>query len=266
MRGTFANIRLRNDLAPGTEGPWTTHLPSGDVAARSSTRPQRYRGEGVPLAVLAGQGVRQRVEPRLGGEGPGAAGRAVRPGRELRADPPVEPRGDGHPAAAVRARESPPLRSGWTAARRTRCGGSPRASTPGQDVQVEATRADGHGRVVRGAAARRRRRPRSSTCSAGGVLNLVLRQMLMRVRTRDRGGPDGPAPSGSSGAYSAANSLKKMGKVSRTPIAIKIQDRAKTFPGAGSLSLPQRVEHRPEDEERRGPRRWSCRIGGRPGR
>ena len=53
-RGTFANIRLRNEMAPGTEGPFTTHLPSGepmtvDEAAR------RYRESGVPLAVLAGK-------------------------------------------------------------------------------------------------------------------------------------------------------------------------------------------------------------------
>ena len=33
MRGTFANIRLRNELAPGTEGSWTTHLPTGEVTS-----------------------------------------------------------------------------------------------------------------------------------------------------------------------------------------------------------------------------------------
>jgi aconitate hydratase len=52
-RGTFANIRLRNELAPGTEGPWTTHLPSGDtmtVFAASG----RYVTDGVPLGVIAG--------------------------------------------------------------------------------------------------------------------------------------------------------------------------------------------------------------------
>ena len=31
VRGTFANIRLRNQLAPGTEGGWTRHLPDGDA-------------------------------------------------------------------------------------------------------------------------------------------------------------------------------------------------------------------------------------------
>jgi len=54
MRGTFANVRLRNDLAPGTEGPWTTHLPSGDLMTIYDAA-LRYRDEGVPLAVLAGR-------------------------------------------------------------------------------------------------------------------------------------------------------------------------------------------------------------------
>jgi aconitate hydratase len=53
LRGTFANVRLRNDLAPGTEGPWTTHLPSGDVMTIYDAA-MRYRDEGVPLVVLAG--------------------------------------------------------------------------------------------------------------------------------------------------------------------------------------------------------------------
>jgi aconitate hydratase len=54
MRGTFANIRLRNELAPGTEGPWTTHLPSGEVLSVFDAA-ERYRSEDVPLAVLAGK-------------------------------------------------------------------------------------------------------------------------------------------------------------------------------------------------------------------
>ena len=54
MRGTFANIRLRNELAPGTEGSWTTHLPSGDVMTVVDAA-ERYRSDGVPLAVIAGK-------------------------------------------------------------------------------------------------------------------------------------------------------------------------------------------------------------------
>ena len=54
VRGTFANIRLRNQLAPGTEGGWTTVLPDGDVATIYDAS-VRYRERGVPLLVLAGK-------------------------------------------------------------------------------------------------------------------------------------------------------------------------------------------------------------------
>jgi aconitate hydratase len=53
MRGTFANARLRNALAPETEGPWTTHLRSGEVMSVYDAA-IRYAGEGTPLGVLAG--------------------------------------------------------------------------------------------------------------------------------------------------------------------------------------------------------------------
>jgi aconitate hydratase len=54
MRGTFANIRLRNALVGGMEGPFTVHLPSGDEAFIFDAA-MRYRDEGVPLVVLAGK-------------------------------------------------------------------------------------------------------------------------------------------------------------------------------------------------------------------
>jgi len=53
-RGTFANIRLRNLLAPGTEGGVTIHLPSGEVTPIYDAA-QRYRAAGTPLLVLAGK-------------------------------------------------------------------------------------------------------------------------------------------------------------------------------------------------------------------
>ena len=53
-RGTFANIRLRNLLAPGTEGGWTTYLPSGEVMSIYDAS-MRYQKDGVPLIVLAGR-------------------------------------------------------------------------------------------------------------------------------------------------------------------------------------------------------------------
>jgi aconitate hydratase len=54
MRGTFANIRLRNLMAPGTEGGWTIHQPSGEETSIFSAA-TRYAAEGVPLVVLAGK-------------------------------------------------------------------------------------------------------------------------------------------------------------------------------------------------------------------
>jgi aconitate hydratase len=54
MRGTFANVRLRNQLAPGTEGGWTSHLPDGEVLSIYDAS-VKYRDEGVPLLVIAGK-------------------------------------------------------------------------------------------------------------------------------------------------------------------------------------------------------------------
>jgi len=53
-RGTFANIRLRNLLAPGTEGGWTLHLPDGEKMSIYDAA-VKYREEGVPLLVIAGK-------------------------------------------------------------------------------------------------------------------------------------------------------------------------------------------------------------------
>ncbi len=54
MRGTFANVRLRNQLAPGTEGGWTSVLPGGEVMTIFDAA-IRYRDAGVPLIVVAGK-------------------------------------------------------------------------------------------------------------------------------------------------------------------------------------------------------------------
>jgi aconitate hydratase len=54
MRGTFANIRLRNQLAPGTEGSWTLHLPDGEKMFIYDAS-VNYREEGIPLVVIAGK-------------------------------------------------------------------------------------------------------------------------------------------------------------------------------------------------------------------
>jgi aconitate hydratase len=54
MRGTFANIRLRNQLAPGTEGGWTLYRPGGELMTIYDAS-VKYRAAGVPLLVIAGK-------------------------------------------------------------------------------------------------------------------------------------------------------------------------------------------------------------------
>src|SRR5690242_15118564 len=54
VRGTFANVRLRNLLVPGSEGTWTVHVPSGEEMSIYEAS-QRYLAEATPLIVLAGK-------------------------------------------------------------------------------------------------------------------------------------------------------------------------------------------------------------------
>ena len=98
MRGTFANIRLRNLLAPGTEGGCTIR----DGEQKTIYDAAVAYADGGHAAVRAGrQGVRLRLVARLGRQGPAPARRALRDRRDLRAHPPLEPRGHGRAAAPV---------------------------------------------------------------------------------------------------------------------------------------------------------------------
>jgi len=54
VRGTFANIRLKNQMVPGVEGGVTVHVPSGERLAIFDAA-ERYRAEGTPLVVVAGK-------------------------------------------------------------------------------------------------------------------------------------------------------------------------------------------------------------------
>jgi hypothetical protein len=89
IRGTFANIRLRNQLAPGTEGGFTRNFAAGGYAAGGAGR----------------QGVRLGVVPGLGRQGHHAARGARGDRRVVRADPPVEPDRHGRAAAGVPGRQ-----------------------------------------------------------------------------------------------------------------------------------------------------------------
>ena len=53
-RGTFANVRLRNQMAPGTEGGWTTYLPTNEVTTMYDAS-LKYKADNIPLVILAGK-------------------------------------------------------------------------------------------------------------------------------------------------------------------------------------------------------------------
>jgi aconitate hydratase len=69
VRGTFANVRLRNELAGGKEGGFTVHVPTGDLVTIFEAS-RRYREEGVPLLVIAGKSYGQGSSRDWAAKGP----------------------------------------------------------------------------------------------------------------------------------------------------------------------------------------------------
>ena len=115
IRGTFANIRLRNLLLDGVEGGFTVDLL--DPAKPQTTIYDAVRdvpGRGRPARGARRQGVRLGLLARLGGQGHRAARRQGGHRRVLRAHPPFEPDRHGRAAAAVPGRERRPSRSAST--------------------------------------------------------------------------------------------------------------------------------------------------------
>jgi aconitate hydratase len=73
MRGTFANVRLKNLLAPGSEGTWTVHLPDGEETTIFEAA-MRYQEEGVPTIVIAGKEYGSGSSRDWAAKGPGLLG------------------------------------------------------------------------------------------------------------------------------------------------------------------------------------------------
>jgi aconitate hydratase len=175
MRGTFANIRLRNELAPGTEGSWTTHLPDGDVVSIFDAA-ARYRDETVPLGVLAGKEYGSGSSRDWAAKGPSLLGvRFVlaetyeRIHRSNLVGMGVLPLqfAEGESAATL----------GLTGRELFTVRGLAGGIEPGQEVAVEARREDGT-EVTFTARLRVDGPAEVEYVLAGGVLALVLRQML----------------------------------------------------------------------------------------
>ena len=88
VRGTFANVRLRNHLVPGSEGTWTMHIPSGEEMTIFDAA-ARYLSEGTPTIVLAGKEYGSGSSRDWAAKGHEPARSEGRDRRELRADSPL---------------------------------------------------------------------------------------------------------------------------------------------------------------------------------
>jgi aconitate hydratase len=175
MRGTFANIRLRNELAPGTEGSFTTHLPTGEVCSIFEAA-ERYGADATPLLVLAGKEYGSGSSRDWAAKGPALlgvrfviaesferihrsnlVGMGILPLQYEAGSTAATLAIDGSETFAVRGLAAP--------------------VRPGQQVQVEAVRGDG-GTVTFPATLRVDGPAEAEYLAAGGVLPFVLRQML----------------------------------------------------------------------------------------
>ena len=106
IRGTFANVRLRNQVAPGTEGGYTRNFTKeGGPVEFVYDASMDYQAAGVPLVVLAGKEYGSGSSRDWAAKGTTLLGVKVVIA-ELRAHPPLQPHRHGRPATAVPAGES----------------------------------------------------------------------------------------------------------------------------------------------------------------
>jgi aconitate hydratase len=176
MRGTFANVRISNEMLDGVEGGYTRHVPSGEQLPIYDAA-MRYAEEGTPLIVVAGREYGTGSSRDWAAKGTLLLGvRAVYRG-VLRAYPPLQPHRHGRAAAAVRGRRKPQdprphRRRDPVAARHCRrcltgAGGHARGHLPGREHPQLRTQG-AHRYRQRGQLLRRRRHPALRAAAAHG--------------------------------------------------------------------------------------------------
>ena len=172
MRGTFANIRLRNLMAPGTEGGVTLHQPGGEQMSIYDAA-MRYQADGVPAIVVAGKEYGSGSSRDWAAKGPRLLGVQGGHRRELRAHPPHQPGVHGRAAAAVhrrRERRIPGLTGYETYDIEGLDGGN------AKEVTVKATAADGGAKTFQ-AKVRIDTPNEVDYYRNGGILHYVLRKL-----------------------------------------------------------------------------------------
>ena len=107
MRGTFANIRIKNEMTPEREGGYTRHIPTGDQLAIYDAA-MRYQGSATPLVVFAGKEYGTGSSRDWAAKGTRLLGVKSRYRREFRAHPPLEPDRHGCAAPGVSRRRNAP--------------------------------------------------------------------------------------------------------------------------------------------------------------
>ena len=177
VRGTFANIRLRNELAPGTEGSFTTHLPSEDVMSVFDGA-ERYRAEGVPLGVLAGEEYGSGSSRDWAAKGPDLLGVRFVLAQSFERIHRSNLVGMGILPLEFKNAESS-ASHGLTGREVFAVRGLAQGLAAGQDATVQALREDGR-RISFTVTVRVDAPVEVEYFNAGGILRLVLRQMLSR--------------------------------------------------------------------------------------
>ena len=174
-RGTFANIRLRNQLVPGKEGPWTRHLPDGEVLSIYDAA-MRYRDEGVPLIAIAGKEYGSGSSRDWAAKGPALLGI-----RAVIAESFERIHRSNLVGMGILPLELPPGTSasalGLTGEEVFSVRGIADGLTPRKRLTVEALRADG-ARTTFEAVARIDNATDLAYFSHGGVLPMVLRELI----------------------------------------------------------------------------------------
>ena len=105
MRGTFANIRIKNEMLDGVEGGYTLG-PDGQKTSIFDAA-MAWKEKGTPLVIFAGIEYGAGSSPRLGGQGHRPPRRQGGHRRKLRAHPPLEPRRHGRHPLRVHRRHDP---------------------------------------------------------------------------------------------------------------------------------------------------------------
>ena len=199
IRGTFANIRLRNQIAPvpkvASPGDFTRDGETDDAPeATVYDAAMNYAEAGTPLVDTGRQGVRLRVVAGLGRQGHRAARRQGGDRGVLRADPPVQPDRDGRAAAAVpegRERRDAGADRHRDVRHLRRRRSSMTAEVPNQ-VQVQATPAGGGEPWTFTATVRIDTPGEAEYYRHGGIMQYVLRSLLVAPPGRGSG-PTGTA-------------------------------------------------------------------------